>query len=92
MSTFVIEFNSIDDREKFYSSGVLERHGLSEDDMESDRMSLVNCAEHVQKTIIDAARKFDCTIYATCGGRTMGECNKHEQEHGAMCQFCQYMT
>lgn len=92
MSTFVLEFDNIDDRERFYSSGVLERHGISEDDMESDRMSLINCDGQAREEIIESAKKYNCTIYATCGGRSMTDCEKHEQDCGAMCQFCQYMS
>lgn len=91
MSTFVLEFNDIDDRERFYASGILERHGVSEDDMESSRMSLINCAEHVQKMIIESAKEYNCTIYLTCGGRSMTDCEKHEKRCGAMCEFCQQM-
>ena len=92
MSAFVIEFDNIDDRERFYSSGVLERHGLSEDDMESDRMSLINCDGQTRKEIIESAKKYNCTIYVTCGGRTMNDCHQHEKKCGAPCEFCQQMT
>lgn len=88
----VLSFDSIDVRERFFSSSILERYKVNEDTLESSTDCLINCPPEFEQAIVDEAKaQFDVIDYKTCGGRTIEECCDYECSHGAMCQYCQYL-
>jgi hypothetical protein len=90
-SSFIVMFDTIDDRERFYSTGVLDKHGISEDNMEMSTASLVHCPTEAKESIVNAAKEYTSDIYSTCGGKSFSDCLDFESKCGAMCEFCQHI-
>ena len=88
--TFVIQFDSIDDRERFLKTDILGKHKVNEDEMETDRELMISdCTEEAAILIKESAREYTGVSYDTCGGFDYIDCQNYEKRCGAWCEFCQ---
>ena len=90
MKTFVIHFDTIDDRERFLNTDILGKHKVSEDDMETDRELMISkCPDEAATLIKESAKEYTGVSYDTCGGSDYTDCQNYEKKCGVWCEFCQ---
>ena len=99
----IFVFNNNEQREKFFSHSILEKHSVNEDTMNTD----TNCRIRVpsgdletgdnpisrQKRLVEVtevAKTFGAECHLDCGGDNLSDCGDHERSHGRQCDYCMF--
>ena len=94
----IFVFNNNEQREKFFSHSILEKHSVNEDTMGTN----TNCRIRVtsgdnplkrQKWLVEmaeVAKTFGAECHLDCGGDNLSDCGDHERSCGQLCDFCMF--
>jgi len=90
----VLTFPTNEERTKFFETNCLEKHGISENTLDTknacfiDSININRLAEIIKFT----RDNFSGVEFNTsCGGNNLKDCSKYERKHGSLCNYCQYM-
>ncbi len=99
----IFVFNNNEQREKFFSHSILEKHSINEDTMETDTNCRIRVPSgdwkssdnplKIQKRlseVAEVAKTFGAECHMDCGGDNMTDCGDHERSCGQLCDFCMF--
>jgi hypothetical protein len=89
----VITFPSLKERSEFFETNCLEKHGISEDTLNTQKDCYLSKVGIITlANIIKFAKdNFDAEFHVSCGGDSLNDCNNYEKKRGSLCNYCQYM-
>tara|TARA_R100000458_G_C8157655_1_gene163006 strand:+ start:183 stop:497 length:315 start_codon:yes stop_codon:yes gene_type:complete len=94
----IFVFNNNEQREKFFSHSILEKHSVNENTMGTS----TNCRIHVPSggsftnavkglnEVAEVAKTFGAECHLDCGGDNLSDCGDHERSCGRLCDFCMF--
>ncbi len=94
----IFVFNDNEQREKFFSHSILEKHSVNEDTMDTDtncRIRVFSDNNPIKRQnglieVADVAKTFGAECHLDCGGDNMSDCGDHERSCGRLCDFCMF--
>jgi len=97
----IFVFNDNEQRGKFFSHSILEKHSVNEDTMGTDTSCRIKVPSRntgdnpikMQRRLVEVAevaKTLGAECHLDCGGDNLSDCGDQERSCGRLCDFCMF--